>query len=272
MAVLSELLLTRPYGEDAAGKKLGARIWHAPVTSDGAARALFNEFPEHRTFPGEDGLKFDNFRVDPNPTGAGYTVTANFSSFGAGRFSRLPERNGEPRWLWGQRRVLVECPRYKFVQRVMGEGDSAVEKHVWITEKINIPAVRTLFILKVRVETDNILIFNPIAEQTERIHTLGGKKYQFVGGEVSEGDGTYFNATYTWEEDKGTPGLPPGQPTRILILNASNAPEGMLRGPYQTLDEIPSDEPEVYPGETIGLYLYPDDPNGWQSLPGVPPL
>lgn len=267
---LIELQPSRTFGEDRGKHKIGQRIWHAPVSSEGAARSLVEGTPDVQEFPGEPRLRLDNWRVSPNQSGAGFTVTADYTTFGGGLFSTIPDR--PPNWYhfgWDQRRVTFDVPIYSLENRVAPGLNEPTVVVAWVTDKLPFSEMRVIRVYEVNVPGTDTTIFDPIADQTDRIHTIAGRRYQFLGGEVNEGV-DHNVVRYRWELDKGTrdpqvPLLPRGP----RMPCATNAPEGMLRGPYQILRSIASQAPDEFHGETVAISPFTEDPDGWRVLPGM---
>lgn len=270
---LLENYLTRPIEKDAAGKIRGTRLWHATNVDSAGAISEFYASSANLTFPSDPTLTFDSVRVSPNALGTGQTVEATYSNYKSGRFTQLPPRDtlGYKHYGWGSRDVTVEIPVNIREQRVIkGPDDTDQTIQVWVSSSIKVDEARPQYKLEFRVGAIAFDQFDPIATQRNRIHTLFGKKLQFVNGIVSEGDGTYFDIMYVWEWDVGTT-RPTGGGANFVILDPENraADPILIRKPYEVLSVMPSDDPETTPHDTVALSPYYEDPQGWQALPGI---
>lgn len=104
-----------------------------------------------------------------------------------------------------------------------------------------------------------------IAAQTGRVHTFGGKKWLFQGGDSRETEDGTLTVVYRWLNDPGTPAIP--QVTEDTLNKYRMAPE---RGPFQEY-VIRYFTGANGPDAQIGVVdTYESIPTGHQTLPGVP--
>lgn len=278
---LIELASSPTYGEDAGKHKTGRKTWHFRGDSVEAAAAEFQSDATYRVWPTDERLIFDSMNASRNASGAGCTVTADFSSFKASRFSALPNRDvpGYRGYTWTSRDVEVGIPasvRERRLVRLPNDGEEVLL--VWAGHMTKVLEVRSVYILRYRVGALGFGEFDGITRQRNKIHSLFGLKLQFVNGSVSEGDGTYFDVTYTWERDDGTarPNIPapvpPAQPMYQIRDPSNRVPDNrLIRLPYEVLVPIASEDPKTTPHGCEAIKPYEEEPNGWQELPGVVP-
>lgn len=280
---LREVWTSRTFAKDANGKKTGVRIFQADVTSAAAAASEFESNAVYRTFPPDPSLTFDAVAYQVNGTGAGYTVTVTFSNFKAGRFAVRPpvDSTGYYQWQWGDREVPAEvlgAVREKRTVGTPGGGEQTFE--VWVGKKIKIYEVRPQRIFKRRITGYSVEDFDAIATQRNRIHNLGGLKWQFIGGNVRDADGSSFDVTYTWELDKGTEFPDPfvdwtqGGPKWAFVefyrKPSVVPPPGIYRMAYEQIGVIvPAEDPRISLPRPTSMFPYAYEPEGWRSLPGT---
>ena len=285
MPTLREIWSTRTIGKDATGKKTAVRVFQADFTNTAGVESEFESNAIYRQFPGDASLTFDSYSIEINGTGAGFTLRANFSNFKAGRFATVPPRDSPVyyHWGWSDREVPAEVlsavREWRTVTRNVAGVDTEEMFQVWVGRKVKIYEVRPQRIFKRRVTGVSVEDFDAIATQRNRIHVLSGAKWQFVGGNVRETDGTSFDVTYTWEQDKGTmeptPFVDPAIPSRwvfcpFLRPPGVQVPTGMFRLPYEQIGVvIPPADPRTSIPLPTGMFPYTEDPTGWRSLPGT---
>lgn len=119
---------------------------------------------------------------------------------------------------------------------------------------------------------------NAIASQTGNIHTLGGQKWLFEGGDARQVTTERWVISYQWIRDPGNP-VPvfPTPPGALIIIGPTVA-----RLPFQQYQinwiQPPSNDPGVLPDEDPTTSLIPvitaadfgnEDAGGWSALPGI---
>ncbi len=269
--ILRELAGSPSTSRDASGKRTGTRRFFANTTSRELAEAAF--FSEGwNAFPEDLALTFDRVDCQSSPNLTGVYVTASYSSFKAGRFSTTPPRDSSSyySWLPGERDVKVDIPFSVLGKIVKGDGAQAQTLDCWYPAKATITETRILRRLKVRISgVTDTTIFDAVSKQKNRRHFILGQMYRFLGGTVGEGDGSYFDVTYTWEQDTGTP-FPSDNIGRIDVEYDVISLNGVeyLRLPYADAQQLPSSNPLVFPYRNTQFVGTPLDANGWMSLPG----
>ncbi len=116
--------------------------------------------------------------------------------------------------------------------------------------------------------TLNELVFSDqeaIAAQANRLHTIQGRKYRFVAGDVIQRGVSAWDVTYTWIDDRGTPVsvLAPDFPNTVV-------PWYIARPPHGQIVVIPNADP--FDGTVPALKSvvpYTDDALGHLTLPGA---
>lgn len=103
-----------------------------------------------------------------------------------------------------------------------------------------------------------------IRAQTGKVHTFGGQKWLFQGGDSRETEDGALTVVYRWLNDPGTPAIP--QVTEDTLNKYRMAP---ARGAFQEY-VIRYFTSANGPDAAIGVVdTYESVPNGHQSLPGV---
>lgn len=272
MPILVEQVGSPSSSRDASGKRTGTRRFWANTTNRSQAEAAF--FGEgYQTFPDDPALTFDRVDCQLSDKHTGTWVTATYSTFKAGRFSTTPPRDSPNfySWLPGERDVKVDIPFSVLGRVVKGDGPQAAAFDCWYPSKVTITETRLLRRLRVRLANiRDTSIFDAVTKQKGRRHVILGREYRFLGGTVSDGDGTYYDATYTWEVDEGTLFITSNR-SRIDVQYDVVTQSGIeyLRLPYAEVQQLAPSDPINYPYSNVQFYPYPIDANGWQQLPGA---
>lgn len=118
-----------------------------------------------------------------------------------------------------------------------------------------------------------------IVEQTNKLHTIFGRKLLFACQGVTQRGTTEFKATYRWYDDQGVPNTLANQFDETFASGNGNIGRigtvlypffdsqyqiPPFKGLYISGALDPSDPPEV-----VFFDKFEEDANGWQSLPGV---
>lgn len=276
MALFTEV--DRTYNRDASGHRAGTRTWKTTLASATAALDQFETVQNGRVHPDDPILLFDRVDASPLGIGSGFLVTAYYTTFRGGRFTQRPPRQPGQQTsfrAWGQRDVQIEIPIAVREPRIVGEGGQPVTFLVWVPQVLKVQETNIQRIYRTRLDMSAYDQLDAIAQQKLRIHTIRGVRYQFMGGEVREGDGTYIDVTYTWELDAGTPdkiAFQPGEEASVVVLpirREQGEEPGMLRKPYSRLKNIPPADPRDDFGYSVRLYQWAEDPDGWKKLPGT---
>lgn len=274
MPFLREQVGSPRFERDASGKSVGMREWHTDLSSVDAAEDAF-ETEGGRTFPETSGqlMQFDRVLLEPKPRNTGVRVTAYYSTFKVGRFQQQPNRDDPTyyHWLWGSIDRKYEIPYSIKRQTFYGQAGAEQIIDAWTQAKLIVKETHPTRTLKVRVNVANLGEFDTIAEQVDRIHELpGGGLWRFLGGDVQEGDGTYHDASYEWEYDRGTPLSFPQNPTPRVQFQIVQEDPALLRLPYTTTEPIDPFDVRVAPFGAIAILAFSfADPEGWRSLPGA---
>lgn len=275
MTQITERFNSRTVSQDAAGKKTGTRLFYTLTTSAIEARALFFETVTWQQHPDDGSLVFDRLTVAPTDNGAALNLIAEYSSFRASRFSAYtPQNPGDPvRVGWGKREVTVKIPVSVKSRVAMPGADGDVITDVWTPREMEIVETRPLRIVRVSVGVADIGRLDSITAQTNRVHHIFGARMRFIGGDVLDPFADPVSITYTWEHDAGTY-MPAGDNADnrwVPLTPGYGLPDGrtLLRLPYNEVVVIPPTDPREDPGYGAWVQPYPDDPNGWRTLPGL---
>lgn len=272
MARLIEYVESRTKAVETATGAAGARrVFKGPaIRSDVDALAVFQD-EGHATHPGDPSLKLTGVEVAPMKNGAGYEVTATYSNRST-RFSQPPrDQPGYYHFGWQTQDVKVTLPFNKRVVAIVGD-DQPDGVRVWSIASVEYTETRLVRPMTVRVTGYPVSAFDVLAVEKRKIHTIHGRDYLYLGGEVAEVDGEAFDVTHSWEIDGGTPFVPDNNQNRIDVEYPSVGTVGnqdMMRLPYTVTLAVPSDNPLDNPHPMIAFYPYPRSPNGWRLLPGA---
>lgn len=273
--VVTEQYRSRVRSKDALNKGAGTRVWNVYGTngSTAAAEAAMMQTAGTMVYPDDPTLVFDRFDYqrlgDTNAT----QVTGSFSTNGAGRFTQRPTKKPDEWYVWGwdQRSTTADVFIAAQTTITAQSGESSATVAVWTVQPTKVSEVRIQRPLKSRVTIINTIDLDPIAVQRDRIHTIRGQQYHYLGAEVAQVDDGVFDLKHLWEQDKGT--KTPTGPNVVNVMSPPDAPTGLIRNPYSVVRVLPPDNPRVVggsPGSPISIYPYANDPDGWRSLPGVP--
>lgn len=269
--VITEFYRTNALAFDDKGKVSGGtRTFKAQATQVLPVAAAFTEYPGYDQLPGYPQARYQGARMSLADSGSVVEIEAQY---GTARSSTLQPPRDEPTYYfvgWGMRRVEVDVPsNVRGFRNVVVGGSSTNIVKVWESEILKVMEVRPRRVFSTRIQSGDVSIFDAAAYQLNNIHTINGQKWQFVDVDVRERDGTFFDVEYTWEVDRGTPLPVLDDPANYTIEVPANAPQGLVRAPYETLKPIPSRDPENMPHPTISIAPFVDDPDGWQQLPGT---
>lgn len=281
--MITERYISRAVQVDADGNRQGNRTFVAIGYPNIAAVSLaFAADPLNTVHPDDPRLLYDGVSIAKNGSGA-FDVVASFSSFQGGRLQRRRPTIDEPIWNRSSVRAVEDIGFNALGYITTGSGVGASSMRGWVAEVAKIEDWRPRKTVKVIISNvPSINIFDVIDEQTGKLHLLGGKLWQFVSGTTSPVSSQKYEASYTWELDKGTPMPDPAelviggeQRARFDFPIGADPLLGLIRKPYTKMRAI---RPETF-GTGIAnswvFYLTREpviDENGWQSLPGVPNL
>lgn len=161
------------------------------------------------------------------------------------------------------------------------QGESDVEATVWAVRELKVeePRINVRVRCSVQVFTEaDVLI---IASQVNKLHQLPqfGDKYlyRFTGAQQYPRSEGRFDVVYNWVGDRGTAyqdswetvsgaDFPKINP-KYTIQTGYNPP--LIRGPHERMIALPSEDPQTIPPSYDSVPVYPQDLNGWASLPGL---
>lgn len=198
----------------------------------------------------------------------------------------------------------VEMPVFAVAKIAVGEGAEAVEKFVWQRLEGDFSFDKAVHTHTARLNGElgtglTLAQFMAAADaidaQANKIHTFNDKKYRFLPQDISQetiNSGTTpakYDINYTWEYDPGVPNTlvgragyafnagsrlvfyaqPVGTPPVPLFTHAypQQDAEFVIR-PFTTLRTFANPVDLTVPPIMDFAPAYPEDPNGWQSLPG----
>jgi hypothetical protein len=269
-------------GSDARGRRTGSRTYRVYGVAPAALRS--NPSAHGMPAPGSqwEDMTADSLTIATSPTAStAYEATLNYSDNGQFRF---PENRDETAETFatssgGTFDETVDLPLYerRTITVPTLPGDPAIGGYRWVAVKKPITEKRTRYIRRVIVSSVDLAgAIAAFEGQVNNLHTIGGRRYLFIGATFSERDAGVFDFEYTWESDKGTP-FPDGA--------ASFAEGPAFPGPYTEFGDpwTPAEGPTAYarppysavePADNLALtfttYIrYPDVPNGYQQLVNV---
>lgn len=117
-----------------------------------------------------------------------------------------------------------------------------------------------------------------IADQNNKIHAFGNRKYRFEAGGITQTTLTAWEASYSWVYDGGTArtasltNATPTQSNRLIVPpGLPTVPGGLVRDPFGewiTVEDATGSNPTGYP-DFYQVFPYDEDLNGWNTLPGL---
>jgi hypothetical protein len=243
------------------------------------------------THPEIPKLVARTFRVVPFASGLESRVfidytTSNFP--GVGLLTAVPDVTGN-QFVWSAtfEEVEVLVPfAYLTKQKYAGEfGDELLPiwKAIWE------PVTETRLVIRARwrigtTAGDGSTIdrsdLEKIGDEQNRLHSIGGRLYQFKVGSVTPKDNANTDINGSWTYDEGTPDIPGDSTDDYLLAQdlpyVDGKPSGLIRPPYTYLRTIPAVDPSLPPSDPdsqprvkILARAVPGDLN---NLPGVPNL
>jgi len=296
MATIAELIDSRKFSRDEEGHIAGTRVFRVlQAQNEQAAKIAFDALEGSNQFPGYPFVVLDRVDIQGTNGNTLYIVNATYTSFRGGRRQRDPDTIPDvPFFGWQYAKETVEIP-FAFQKTITTRtGDDEETAVVWDAKTVKVAERRVRRTLKVAYESDQTNSLDVIAEQDHKIHRIRGKDYLFLGADVQQDskDQTRFLITYTWELDKGTTITPtastlvvfpdspipdPGTGRRYGYICAPREgvvnPNGSvtIRKPYTTMDLIANQNARDIP-EAVLIQTFENDPDGWQTLPGMVPL
>ena len=260
---------SRPYSIDQSGTATASRTFRvSTVDQEAAEDALQAEgITLASAYPNRFGLYLDRFQYSAPIGGSALDVTALYSS--DRQFSPIvPPDKLDPEWyrLNSTTRIVdLEYPILNFVPITIQGKPSG--KRQWVVSKGVRPETEQEFSVSVVVNAWSMDRENAVSSQVGKVHTIAGRESLFMGhslnGQINASSQQY-EVQYTWRIDFGTPDFGiPDDPNIELPIG---------RPPFYAYTTRVVDDPTVDRPSAITYPLYPFNPDGWQSLPGMVPL
>lgn len=138
------------------------------------------------------------------------------------------------------------------------------------TVELKRTVAKTIYNLRLNTSTFGLAEVLAVEAQTDRVHTISGKKWLFRGGDMDEIEEGVYTLTYEWLSDPGTPEI--SIPEVDGINQAVTTP---ARGPFQDyVVRLYTETSGPLAGQTRArvelVDTYDEDATGWMSLPGSP--
>lgn len=263
--------------KDWQGKFVGQMQWHVDLLDSSQALEYVrvnNGIDVNMPFPGVPNLVADVVRAEPDGIGAGHEIVAVFSSdrrFGGSQNidKDLPDYYSVD---FNTQSVLRPTPvNIKSRIAVTAAGDITT-KNVWTNEIHDIEEAGGYVVVNVSVQNWNMGKNNAVMGQVNHIHNISGTLLRFKGSNTYQRrqSGTnqpaVWDVTYEWQCDPGTDPVDSPDITKFQIGDLTGRP------PHWRYIVEPSANPETT-RHTITVYrAYKNDPSGYLSLPGMPPI
>lgn len=190
-------------------------------------------------------------------------------------------------WAMDFETVIQELPVAKRISRTIPQpnGTAPVTQATWsygpdVVLKIRETRIIYNYRLAMNFTTGgpNQPDWDAIAEQNNRIHAFGNRKYRFEAGGVTQTTPTAWEIAYSWVYDGGTArtasliNTNPVQNNRVIVPPGTvTTPGGLIRDPFAewiVVDDTTNSNPTNYP-DFYQVFPYEEDLNGWNSLPGI---
>jgi hypothetical protein len=249
--------------------------------------------PTLGNFHPELGSRLRVQSLSRRPAGNGWEVTVNYAS-ASGSSNRQPLDPLAPSFTSIEetsRREDVDFPVFERRKITISSGSStAVEKLVWDLSDTENTERRDVRVLTAVVNGEFgtgltvvqfVNIFPAVGNQINKLHTIGGQKWRFVGlqrlaqeTESTPDEPAKWSVRYEWEQDPGIPNpILEGVPVGGMIFLENKAfvaqDEDFRLRPYTAFytGGDPND-PELPPIATFIANVVEDE-NGWTTLPGI---
>jgi hypothetical protein len=123
---------------------------------------------------------------------------------------------------------------------------------------------------------DAFTVTDVVVAQTDKIHTIGGKRLLFACDGITQRSATQFKFSYRWTDDKGVPNTlankfednPGDNLGRIGTVVYPFADADFTIPPFQGVRIDGNIDPFNPPSVTY-FERFNEEPNGWQQLPGI---
>lgn len=171
---------------------------------------------------------------------------------------------------------------------VVVPNQAPVVKRVWGKVEFKVQGVRSIIEVRKSLgeHEQGTVDFDYIEEETNKLHTIGGRSYLFLGAACEQLNATRWEIRYRWRYDRGTlrPADWPASGAAISPFDDFAYPTSQakpplaptiageyIRHPFTEIYLIPPDDIEFgTPTWVASKELYRRNPNGWQGLPGGP--
>lgn len=169
-------------------------------------------------------------------------------------------------WTTKYEAVTVDMPVF-YLTAVEVNGQT---KRTWIAQPQKILETR---VIRSVVLTLNAMAFSAqetIANQQNKLHTIQGRKYRFLSGDIVQRGALSWDVSYSWVDDRGTPASQEPPPTNGDYGANTVWRWYIARPPHGNVIVIPSSDPfdsRVPALQT--LVPYTDDALGHLTLPGA---
>lgn len=271
-----EIFPSRPVTVDSNDTKRGTRVWEVerPVDAALADPDLPDLNSPWPAAPDTD-MTLDSYSREEVVKGVLTVVTANYSNDGSGNFGQLvPKKYGFQEWTVEYRDTVVSLPAatYSPVKKPGPPGSPVLTKKVWILTERRIVETRPVFTVTVLLNRRiNLNDHLAIADEVNKIHTIGGRQYRFAAGTSRQINKKTWELNYSWEMDRGT-GVVTGYDVNSLWFPPAVG-TGICRFPYVTLHAVAADDPTIQTSEgwpRVKSYNeYTARDTGYLNLPGV---
>jgi hypothetical protein len=279
--------VSQNHAVDSRGRRSGNRTYRV----SGVAPAALRENPSTYGLPSPgstwEGMTADSITISTAPVAStAYDASVNYSDNGAWRF---PERRDESAGdfatesggTYSEELMLPMYWRVVYESPPPVPGNPPIETIAWQPIEKPISENRERFVRRVTVQGIDLGAAKAgFRSQLNKIHTIGGRNYLFVGATYSERDAGVFDFEYSWEYDPGTPypdgagsfAFGPALPGPYIASGApwtpGGGPDQFCRSPYHAI--------EIGERATFGFThyrRYPIEANGYLQLVnvGIPP-
>lgn len=170
------------------------------------------------------------------------------------------------------RKDIITIPVVVETELVFPQPITGIPISTFLSRTIEVQRVlpRTVYNLRLNVNSFTQSDLYAIEDQTGKIHQFGGRKWLFEGGDSSESEQGVFTINYSWLGDPGTPELeiPTGDGVNQAITTPERPPfhDYVIR--FYVLTTGPLSGQSRARVETV--QTYEEDLTGYLSLPGGP--
>lgn len=234
--------------------------------------------------PNDAGMVAREYGVERTSDGSLSFVNVNYSTWNASRSTRFAETD-----LSGNQhvvgvtfqKVITQIPvAYKTVVKIDSESGPVEQEEYIVDKDRSIEAEETFTIIRLRWEIQSFQFSHAlaVAAQSNKVHVINGYKLLFTPLGFRDLDNNNFEVEVAWTYDPGTllvefDGIADGlwYPGKGMAWWGQAAPSdpNYMREPFHVIQTFPfAGFPIAYQKRIADF----SDPDGWQSLPGVPPL